>query len=78
MAYKKQLYLVDEYQTVDDFNSINSASDLDWAFKSQVAKFIKRFLKDPYRDADTEWIKKITGENHVNIKKKLSTLSKLI
>ena len=72
------LGVVDEYQTVDDFNSINSASDLNWAFKSQVVKFIKRFFKDPYRDEDTEWIKKLASENNVNIKMKLLALSKLI
>lgn len=72
------LGVVDEYQTMDDFNSINSASDLNWAFRSQVVKFIKRFFKDPYRDEDTEWIKKLASENNVNIKMKLLALSKLI
>lgn len=72
------LGVVDEYQTVDDFNSINRASDLNWVFKSQVVKFIKRFFKDPYRDEDTEWIKKLASENNVNIKMKLLALSKLI
>lgn len=72
------LGVVDEYQTMDDFNSINSASDLNWAFRSQVVKFIKLFFKDPYRDEDTEWIKKLASENNVNIKMKLLALSKLI
>lgn len=69
---------VDEKQTVNDFNRINRYSDLNWAFKSQVTKFIKRFFKDPYRDEDTKWIKKLAGENNVNIKMKLAVLSKLI
>ena len=47
---------VDEHQTVKDFNLINNSSNLNWSFKSQVSKFIKRFLKDPYRSEDTEWI----------------------
>ena len=52
-------YLVgdaDENQTVNDFNMINNSSSLNWSFKSQVSKFIKRFLKDPYRNEDKEWI----------------------
>ena len=50
---------VDEHQTVADFNLINNSSNLNWSFKSQVTKFIKRFLKDPYRSEDTEWIRNL-------------------
>lgn len=42
---------VDEYQTVKDFNAINDASNLNWAFQSQLTKFIRRFFKDPYSRA---------------------------
>lgn len=38
---------VDEYRTVSDFNLINNSSNLNWSFKSQITKFIKRFIKDP-------------------------------
>ena len=69
---------VDEKQTVTDFNSINTSSNLDWSFKSQVTKFIKRFYKEPYRDEDTTWIKKLTAENNINVKLKLQTLRKLL
>lgn len=69
---------VDENQTVKDFNSINSSSNLNWSFKSQVTKFVKRFFKDPYRDEDTTWIKKLASDNNVNIKMKLAALSKLL
>lgn len=58
--------------------AINRSSDLNWSFKSQVTKFIKRFFRDPYRDEDTKWIKKLASENNVNIKMKLAALSKLI
>ena len=68
----------DESQTVKDFNAINNASDLNWAFRSQLTKFIKRFFKDPYRDEDTRWIKKLAGENNINIKMKLTALSRLL
>ena len=50
---------VDEKQTITDFNLINNSSNLNWSFKSQVTKFIKRFLKDPYRSEDTEWIRNL-------------------
>ncbi len=72
------LGVVDANQTVNDFNSINSSSDLNWVFKSQVTKFIKRFFRAPYRDEDTKWIKNLASENNVNIKMKLAALSKLI
>lgn len=72
------LNMVDEAQTVEDFNSINSCSDLNWAFKSQVTKFIKRFYKNPYRDKDTKWIKKFANDNNISIKLKLKALSKFL
>lgn len=69
---------VDENQTVDDFNSINISSNLNWSFKSQVTKFVKRFFKEPYRNEDTVWIKKFAVENSINIKWKLVELSRLL
>lgn len=69
---------VDENQTVKDFNSINLSSNLSWSFKSQVTKFVKRFFKDPYRNEDTTWIKKLASDNSINIKVKLTALSKLL
>ncbi len=70
--------MADENQTVKDFHSINSSSNLNWSFKSQVTKFVKRFFKEPYRDEDTTWIKKLASENNINIKMKLTALSKLL
>lgn len=72
------LGMVDEKQTVNDFEMINCASELNWAFRSQVVKFVKRFFKEPYRVEDTIWIKRLTSENNINIKMKLTALSKLI
>ena len=68
----------DENQTVKDFNAVNNASDLNWVFKSQVIKFIKRFFGDPYRNEDTKWIKKLAIENNINIKTKLKILRRLL
>ena len=69
---------VDEHKTVTDFNLINNSSNLNWAFKSQVSKFIKRFLKDPYRSDDTEWIRNLAAMKGFSIKEKLAALSKLL
>lgn len=69
---------VDEHKTVTDFNLINNSSNLNWSFKSQVTKFIKRFLKDPYRSEDTEWIRNLAVTKGFSIKEKLAALSKLL
>ena len=48
-------YLVgdaDALKTVKDFDLINKNSDLNWTFRSQVIKFIRRFWKSPYRLED--------------------------
>ena len=74
-------YLVgdaDESLTLKDFNLINNSSNLNWSFRSQVSKFIKRFLKDPYRSEDTEWIRNLAATNGFSIKEKLAALSKLL
>ena len=74
-------YLVgdaDENQTVNGFNMINNSSSLNCSFKSQVSKFIKRFLKDPYRNEDKEWILDLTAKKGFSIKVKLEALSKLL
>ena len=68
----------DEYKTVDDFNSINNSSKLNWSFRSQVSRFIKRFFKSPYRKEDTAWIRNLAVERGVSIKIKLAALSELI
>ena len=69
---------VDEHKTVTDFNLINNSSNLNWSFKSQVSKFIKRFLKDPYRSEDAEWIRNLAVTKGFSIKDKLAALSKLL
>lgn len=68
----------DENQTVEDFNRINIASDLNWSFKSQITKFVKRFYSDPYRSDDTIWIKKLAADNNIKVKDKLQKLRRLL
>jgi hypothetical protein len=70
--------IVEENQTVKDFNLINDSSGLNWAFRSQVTKFIKRFIKDPYRNEESEWIRKLSETYNFSLKAKLTALSKLL
>ena len=72
------LGLADEYQTVNDFNLINDISNLNWRFRTQVAKFVKRFYQDSYRVEDTRWIKKLAADHNIRIKNKLTVLNRLI
>ena len=70
--------IVDENQTMHDFNAINTASNLNWAFKSQIKKFSRRFFIDSYREENLKWIKELASENNVNIKRKLLALNNLL
>lgn len=72
------LDMADDLQTVNDFNAVNIASGLQWSFRSQIAKFIKRFWKDPYKDEDRQWMKKLVIERNVKVKSKFEVLKKLI
>lgn len=69
---------VDDKQTVDDFNIINTSSGLGWSLKSQLKKFVRRFWKEPYRQEDRKWIDKLIIDNNVKLKSKLQTLSSLL
>ena len=68
----------DEMQTVKDFDSINVASELNWSFVSQMKKFIRRFFRNPYRQEDTRWIRKLAAEHGIKIKDKLESLSRFV
>ena len=68
----------DEKQTLREFEMINSASELNWVFKSQLSKFIRRFFKNPYREEDTIWLKKLAENCNIKIKRKLESLSRLL
>ena len=70
--------ITDEYQTVRDFESVNTTSGLNWAFGSQLSKFIKRFLVSPYRQEDTIWICNLAKKYDCNLKNKFYCLRKLL
>lgn len=66
--------IVDEQQTVKDFDVINEASNLNWSFKSQLTKFIKRFVADPYKREEKEWFEQWTTENRIKAMTKFRAL----
>ncbi|MDO5808989.1 MAG: PIN domain-containing protein [Lachnospiraceae bacterium] len=63
-------------KTIKNFEAINKDSNLNWSFKSQIAKFIRRFWREPYREEDKKWIQEETGKREVNIKGKFTELRK--
>lgn len=69
---------VDENQTIADFNTVNSASDLNWSLKSQLVKFINRFIKDPYKEEEKQWFKQWTAVNGIDAATKFKALRKYI
>lgn len=68
----------DAVQTVRDFNTVNESSDLQWSFRSQIIKFIKRFWKDPYKDEERKWMSKLVEERKIRVKSKFTELQKLL
>lgn len=68
----------DAVQTVRDFNTVNEASDLQWSFRSQIVKFIKRFWKDPYKNEERKWMSKLVEERKIRVRSKFTGLQKLL
>lgn len=68
----------DEYQTVEDFNAVNTASDLNWSFKGQISKFIRRFWKEPYKEADRKWMQGLVEDKGIKVKSKFGALSRAL
>ncbi len=68
----------DEYQTVEDFNAVNMASDLNWSFKGQISKFIRRFWKEPYKEADRQWMQRLGEDKEIKVKSKFGALSRVL
>ena len=70
--------IADASQTVRDFDAVNKAANLDWAFRSQLSRFIRRFLKNPYREEDIAWIRELEKKYGIKLVEKLRTLGKLL
>lgn len=65
----------DARETVDNFNKINNISSLNWSFKSQIKKFINRFIKDPYKTEEKEWMDKCIVKYKIKMKTKFLELT---
>ena len=65
----------DALEIINDFDKVNSISELNWSFESQLKKFVRRFLYDPYRKKDTEWIQTLCKKYGVNAKDKIIELN---
>ena len=70
--------ITDASQTVKDYDAVNKAAELDWTFRSQLSRFIRRFLKDPYREEDIAWIRELKKKYGIKLEEKLRTLGKLL
>jgi hypothetical protein len=70
--------MADEHETLDAFNRINSISQMNWSFRSQIGKFIRRFWNEPYRQEDTIWMDSLIEKYHIKVKTKFVNLRKLI
>ena len=68
----------DERQTVADFNAANQASNLQWSFRSQLVKFIKRFWKDPYKENERKWMQQLVFDKNIKVKSKFDALNKVL
>ncbi len=68
----------DAEQTLDDFETINQASELNWSFNSHLKKFIKRFWSDPYKEEEQIWMKRLVREYNIHVRSKMQELRKRI
>lgn len=68
----------DARKTVDNFNKINNISNLDWSFKSQIKKFINRFVKEPYKSEEKKWMDDLIVKYEIKMKTKFSELNRYL
>lgn len=70
--------MTDEVQTISDFNLINETSDLKWTFRAQVKKFVKRFITDPYKNEDKQWIEQVAKDKNISLNAKIKAIGKML
>ena len=70
--------VANEVQTITDFNLINETSDLKWTFRAQVRKFVKRFITDPYKEEDKQWIEQVAKDKNINLNTKIKAIGKML
>lgn len=70
--------IISAEETIRLFCKITNISDLNWSFKSQLTRFIKRFWGEPYQSREKDWMHKFCKSNDVNAKEKLIELKEKI
>lgn len=70
--------VTNEAQTISDFNLINETSDLKWTFRAQVKKFVKRFITEPYKDEDKQWIEQVAKDKNISLNAKIKAIGKML
>ena len=68
----------DAQKSVADFNSININSQLNWSFKTHIRRFINRFIKDPYKPEEKDWMAELVNKYDIKLKTKFSEFTKYI
>lgn len=74
-------YLVGDMEAtavLDNFNDINEISKLNWNLEVHLRRFIKRFFKDPYQEAERIWMRTLCNEHQINAQLKFRLLVKEI
>lgn len=69
-----EVFAISLAQTVKDFESINLSSQLNWSFKSQIKKFVNRFIRNPYKEEERTWLNELVNKNGIKIKSKFTEL----
>lgn len=67
---------VDERKTVRDFDSINASLEPAWSLRGRIKRFIERFVIDPYKEEDKEWMNQLAKEKGIDVIAKLRLLDK--
>ena len=70
--------MVDEVQTIADFNLINETSELNWTLRTQMRNFVKRFITAPYKEEEKQWIEQITKDKNIRLNAKIKSIGKML
>lgn len=65
-------------ESVNIFNSINDASNLNWSYKSKLGKFVRRFWSDPDKQKDKQWMKAYCEGYEVSFVEKVKALGRML
>ena len=65
-------------ESVDIFNNINEASNLNWSYKSRLGRFVKRFWSDPDKQKDKQWVEAYCERYGVSFAEKVKKLGRIL